>query len=216
MKQPPYTGLKKVLLANMMLVPLIPFIMVLGIGYYYFTGSLENNTVANMQRIVLDHRQMIESFLVERKADLEFILNTCTFEELRRPNTLKNTFESLQKKSPAFVDLGIFDENGLHVAYHGSYHLSGKTYDQSPWFKAVLTNGFYISNVFLGYRQVPHFVIAIAKNDLERQWVIRATIDTQIFNELVKKVRIGKTGEAYLLNAEGVFRKTFGRFIDET
>jgi two-component system, NtrC family, sensor kinase len=206
MKQPPYTGLKKVLLANMMLVPLIPFIMVLGIGYYYFTGSLENNTVANMQRIVLDHRQMIESFLVERKADLEFILNTCTFEELRRPNTLKNTFESLQKKSPAFVDLGIFDENGLHVAYHGSYHLSGKTYDQSPWFKAVLTNGFYISNVFLGYRQVPHFVIAIAKNDLERQWVIRATIDTQIFNELVKKVRIGKTGEAYLLNAEGVFQ----------
>ncbi len=45
----------------------------------------------------------------------------------------------------------------------GPYQLSGKVYDQAPWFKAVVKNGFYISNVFLGYRQVPHFVIAVAK-----------------------------------------------------
>ena len=37
-------------------------------------------------------------------------------------------------------------------------------------------------------------------------WVIRATIDTHVFNELVEKVRIGKTGEAYLVNAQGIFQ----------
>jgi len=206
MKQNPYTGLKKILLASMILVPLVPFVLVLGIGYYYFTTSLENNAAASIQRIVHDHRQMIESFLMERKADLEFILNTYSFEDLSRSHELKRTFESLQKKSQAFVDLGVFDENGLHVAYHGSFHLSGKVYGQTPWFKGVLTNGFYISNVFLGYRQVPHFVIAIAKKNQDRRWVIRATIDSQIFNDLVKKVRIGRTGEAYLLDAEGVFQ----------
>ena len=206
MKQNPYAGLKKVILAGMILVPLIPFVLVLGIGYYYFTTSLENNTIASMRRIVKDHRQMIESFLMERKADLEFILNTHTFEDLSRHDQLQRTFENLQKESHAFVDLGIFDESGLHVAYHGPYQLSGKVYDQAPWFKAVMRNGFYISNVFLGYRQVPHFIIAIARMNQGRQWVIRATIDTQIFNDLVKKVRIGKTGEAYLLDAEGVFQ----------
>jgi len=206
MKQNPYAGLKKVILASMILVPLIPFALVLGIGNYYFTTSLESSTIASMQRIVYDHRQMIGSFLMERKADLEFILNTHTFEDLSHPDTLQPTFENLQKKSHAFVDLGIFDENGLHVAYHGPYQLSGKVYDQTPWFKAVMKNGFYISNVFLGYRQVPHFVIAVAKVDQGRQWVIRSTIDTQIFNDLVEKVRIGKTGEAYLLDADGVFQ----------
>ena len=206
MKQNPYAGLKKVILASMILVPLVPFVLVLGIGYYYFTNSLENNTIASIQRIVHDHRQMIESFLMERKADLEFILNTLAFEDLSRPDTLKHTFGSLQKESSAFVDLGIFDENGLHVAYHGPYQLSGKVYDQAPWFKAVVKNGFYISDVFLGYREVPHFVIAVAKMNQGRQWVIRSTIDSQIFNDLVKKVRIGKTGEAYLLDAEGVFQ----------
>ncbi len=69
-----------------------------------------------------------------------------------------------------------------------------------------MKNGFYISDVFLGYREVPHFVIAIAKMNQGRQWVIRATIDSQIFNDLVKKVHIGKTGEAYLLDADGVFQ----------
>ena len=78
MKQNPYAGLKKVILASMILLPLIPFVSVLGIGYSYFTDSLQNNTIASIQRIVHDHRQMIESFLMERKADLEFILNTCT------------------------------------------------------------------------------------------------------------------------------------------
>ena len=206
MKQNPYAGLKKVILAGMILVPLIPFILVLGIGYYYFTTSLENNTIAAMGRIVYDHRQMIESFLMERKADLDFILNTRTFEDLRRPENLTQVFKNLQKGSHAFVDLGTFDENGLHVAYHGPYQLSGKVYDQAPWFKAVMKNGFYISDVFLGYREVPHFVIAVAKINQGRQWIIRATIDTQIFNDLVKKVHIGKTGEAYLLDAEGIFQ----------
>ncbi|MBW1900997.1 MAG: sensor histidine kinase [Deltaproteobacteria bacterium] len=206
MKQNPYAGLKKVILVSMILVPMVPFVLVLGIGNYYFTGSLENNAITSIQRLAQDHRQMIESFLMERKANLDFILNSYTFEDLSRPDKFQRTFKNLQKVSQAFMDLGIFDENGLHVAYHGPYQLSGKMYDQAPWFKAVMKNGFYISNVFLGYRQVPHFVIAVAKVSQGRQWVIRSTIDTQIFSDLVKKVRIGKTGEAYLLDAGGVFQ----------
>ncbi|UCD79647.1 MAG: ATP-binding protein [Desulfobacterales bacterium] len=206
MKQNPYAALKKLIFVTMILVPFIPFILTLGIGYYNFAASLETNTIASMHRIVRDHRQMIESFLMERKADLEFILNTQSFEELQRPENLDRIFEYLQKESHAFVDLGIFDENGLHVAYKGPFQLSGKVYDQAPWFKAVIENGFFISDVFLGYRQVPHFVIAVAQEGQDRRWVIRATIDSHIFNDLVKNVRIGKTGEAYLLDAQGVFQ----------
>ena len=206
MKSNPYSALKKTILTSMILVPFIPFVLALGIGYYNFAASLESNTIASMERIVKDHRQMIESFLLERKADLEFVLNSHSFEELRRPEDLARMFENLQKESPAFVDLGVFDENGLHVAYQGPYQLSGRDYHQAPWFKAVVENGFFISDVFLGYRQVPHFVIAVAKTDRGRRWVIRATIDSHIFNDLVKKVRIGKTGEAYLLDAQGVFQ----------
>ena len=69
MKSNPYSALKKTILTSMILVPFIPFVLALGIGYYNFAASLESNTIASMERIVKDHRQMIESFLLERKAE---------------------------------------------------------------------------------------------------------------------------------------------------
>jgi two-component system NtrC family sensor kinase len=148
MKQNPYAGLKKVILAGMILVPLVPFALVLLIGNHYFTTSLENNTIASMRRIVKDHRQMIESFLMERKADLEFILTTYSFEDLSRPDKLQRTFENLQKESHVFVDLGIFDESGLHVAYHGPYQLSGKCMTKPPGLKRWRETGFISATFF--------------------------------------------------------------------
>ena len=53
---------------------------------------------------------------------------------------------------------------------------------------------------------MPHFIIAIAGEKDGEKWVIRASIDTLMFNDLVEKVRIGKTGEAYILNADGILQ----------
>ena len=40
----------------MILVPFVPFILILGIGYYYFTTSLETSTISSMKRVAEDHR----------------------------------------------------------------------------------------------------------------------------------------------------------------
>ena len=66
--------------------------------------------------------------------------------------------------------------------------------------------GSYISDVFLGYRNIPHFIIAVSRKIDGRKVVIRATIDTVAFCDLVRNVRIGKTGEAYILNRMGVLQ----------
>jgi len=202
----------------MILVPLIPFILVLGVGYYYFKTSIETSTISSMKRIINDHRHMIESFLMERKGDLELIADSYTFKELSTPRKLLQVFEDLRRVSNAFVDLGIFDEAGLHVAYYGSYKLTGRNYSEADWFKEVMKKGYYLSDVFLGYRRVPHFIIAIVRSGESGKWVVRATIDTYVFNNLVEKVRIGKTGEAYILNTYGIFqtaRRSGGNLMDK-
>lgn len=205
-KEQKYSGLKRIIFISMILVPLTLFIIVLGIGYYYFTTSLESNTIASMKRIVEDHRDMIDNYLHERKSNLDFIIQSYTFESLTEPSKLQSVTSNLQKESPAFIDLGIFNEEGIHAAYLGPYKLVGRDYGREQWFKEVLKQGSYISDVFLGYRKIPHFVIAITTKEDGHPWVIRATIDTQAFNSLVQKVRIGKTGEAYLINEEGLFQ----------
>ena len=213
----PYTGVRRFILVTMILVPFIPFLMALYIGNHSFSKSLENSTISTMKRIAADHRQMIESFLIERKNDLELIVNTASVEELIQTHYLSSTFRELQRTSSAFVDLGIFDDSGMHVAYYGPYDLAGKRYQDAPWFRQTLENGIYISDVFLGFRNIPHFIIAVSKKENGRMWVVRATVDSQRFNNLVRQIRIGKTGEAYLLNHEGVLqtdRRSGGNLMD--
>ena len=201
-----YTGMRRMIFFCMILVPVIPFIIVLGIGYYHFTTSLETSTLATMTRIVEDHRQMIDSFLRERRGDLEFILHTNSYRDLTDPEKFFAIFTELQRNSNAFVDLGVFDQEGIHVMYQGPYRLVGIDYGKEEWFRHALAEGFYISDVFLGFRRIPHFVIALKREDAGRKWIIRATIDTHVFNQLVEKVRIGRTGEAYILNSQGIFQ----------
>jgi two-component system, NtrC family, sensor kinase len=201
-----YTGMRRVIFICMILVPVIPFIAVLGIGYYHFTTSLETNTLATVNRIVEDHRQMIDGFLKERRGDLGYILNTNSYGDLTDPEKFYAVFTQLQRYSNAFVDLGVFDQEGIHVMYQGPYRLVGIDYGKEEWFRHVLQEGYYISDIFLGFRRIPHFVIALKREESGKTWVIRATIDTYVFNELVEKVRIGKTGEAYILNTQGIFQ----------
>ena len=218
MKPNPFPTLRRMIFACMIIVPLIPFILALGTGYYYFTTSLGSSSIATMKRIVEDHRHMIEFFLKERKNDLDFILHSYTFEDLSQSENLATVFGYLQDESEAFVDLGIFNQAGVHVAYHGPYSLEGRIYKEAEWFKEVMKHGYYISDIFLGYRQIPHFVIAVAEEEANKKWVLRTTIDTISFNNIVKSIRIGKTGEAYILNANGLLQtepRSGGKLMDK-
>ncbi|MBW2604895.1 MAG: ATP-binding protein [Deltaproteobacteria bacterium] len=218
MKKGHYAKIRKLVFTSMILVPIIPFVLILNVGFYYFTTSLENTTIASMKRIVGDHGQMIDSFLKERRSDLEFILRSYDFKDLADPETLGNTFNRLKEESPAFIDLGVFNKDGIHVAYQGPYRLVGRDYGKEEWFKEVMKKGQYISDIFLGFRRIPHFVIALKRADTIESWVIRATIDTYMFCNLVKKVRIGKTGEAYILNTDGTLqteRRSGGNLMEK-
>jgi two-component system NtrC family sensor kinase len=201
-----YQVLRNKVLALLIIVPLIPFMAALAIGYSYFTSSLENNNFDKIKRIAEDHRAMIQMFLDERRSDLDLIAQTYGYQELIQPDNLKQALDILKAKSGAFVDLGVFDEKGNHLAYQGPYKLSGKNYANEKWFKLAATAQYFISDVFLGFRRVPHFIIAITQKKNGRTWVLRATIDTYLFSEMVRKVRIGKSGEAYILNKKGIFQ----------
>jgi two-component system NtrC family sensor kinase len=58
----------------------------------------------------------------------------------------------------------------------------------------------------MGFRKEPHFIIAVTHTSGGHKWILRATINTEVFRSLVENVRIGKTGEVYLLNDQGVYQ----------
>ncbi|MBW1769034.1 MAG: two-component sensor histidine kinase, partial [Deltaproteobacteria bacterium] len=60
----------------------------------------------------------------------------------------------------------------------------------------------------------PHFIIAVRRQENQRSWILRATIDPDIFGGIVRSARVGKTGDAYIINKDG-FYQTRPRFYGE-
>jgi len=59
-----------------------------------------------------DDRQFPEG----RRGDLGFVLNTNSYGDLTDPEKSFAVFAQLQRYSNAFVDLGVFDQDGIHVS----------------------------------------------------------------------------------------------------
>jgi two-component system NtrC family sensor kinase len=63
-----------------------------------------------------------------------------------------------------------------------------------------------VSDVFMGFRQVPHCVIAVKRQEGDHAWVLRATISSDRFEAIVRAEQLGTTGNAYLVNKEGIYQ----------
>jgi two-component system NtrC family sensor kinase len=58
----------------------------------------------------------------------------------------------------------------------------------------------------MGFRQQPHFIIAVRRYENKQPWVLRATIDSIRFEEILRSAQIGRTGDAFIINRDGVFQ----------
>jgi two-component system NtrC family sensor kinase len=186
---------------------LVPLLAVgWGINLYY-TRFARERMINAFRNEVAHHRRIIELFLKERSSKLQLIAGTIPRDQLVDPARLNEVFEMINREYWSITDLGVIDADGRHLAYVGPYDLMDKNYAATFWFKAVMDKGLYISDMFLGFRQEPHFIIAVSRRDPDgRHWILRATIDTEAFRSLVENVRIGQTGEVYLISQDGHFQ----------
>ena len=170
--------------------------------------SAQSRVMAAFRNEVLHHRKVIELFMKEHRSKLELIARTHDRHALIEHGRLRTVFDMFNEEHWTFTDLGIIDAEGNHLAYVGPYDLLDKNYREAHWFRMVMEQGIYISDMFMGFRREPHFVIAVKGNDAAGPWILRATVDTEAFRALVENVMIGRTGEVFLVNREGVYQTT--------
>jgi signal transduction histidine kinase len=217
MKEELYRGVHKLLLVSMIAVPAIPLLLAVTMGYYSYSNTTEKLAVSAIQQSAVDHRDMIASFLQERRADLETYLDIIPSEQLTRESGHKAITLMLQASENVFNDIGLIAPDGVQVSYVGQYELAGKNYHDAFWYRRALKHGYYVSDIFLGYRNVPHFVVAVSRHIGGKPWVLRATINSSVFRKLVERVSIGDTGEAYILDSGAHFqteRRSGGELLE--
>lgn len=202
-----YRSLTRNMLLTVIVVSVMPMILLSGITLYQFDISYHEKVHAHLEELVLKHKQNIDSFLKEKLGNIRLFAKTYTFEQLSDEYFLRNRLETLQRiYGPVFVDLGVINAQGLQVAYAGPFRLGKAVYSRSHWFQKAIKSDYFKSDVFLGLRGLPHFIIAVRNNWNGEKWILRATIDFVAFNNLVENIHIGETGFAFILNKEGKFQ----------
>lgn len=199
-----YHLLARKMLLIIIIAAVLPMLVVSSIILYQFDRSYHVKVYAHLEELVLKHKQNIDNFLKEKLGDIRLLATTFSLEELSNEDFLRDRLEALQQIfGPVFVDLGVVNARGTQVAYAGPFKLGKALYSTSDWFQETINSENFISDVFLGLRGLPHFIVAVKENHDGESWILRATIDFVAFNDLVENIRIGETGFAYILNSEG-------------
>jgi len=214
MKTPIYRSLQRKIIFLTLLVSLAPLFLLGGTLYYQFALMYEDKIEEQIRYRATAQAEAVDLFLTERTAILAAMADTHDFNTMANERTLSHIFHVMNTRAGAFVDLGVIDNAGQHLAYVGPYDLRGLNYYQQPWFAEVVSKGVYISDVYMGFRRLPHFIIAVRRQENENIWILRATIDPNIFGGIVRSAQVGRTGDAYIINREGTYQ-TRPRFQGE-
>ena len=183
---------------------ILPLLAITWFDYNVTRKAVESDTMSRTSRTVSNTKRTISGFLLERKSALDFIVHDNTFEELIDPARLEKILENLQKSFGGISDIGVIDATGRQIAYVGPYSLTDKNYSGQEWFRQVVDRGIYISEVFLGFRNVPHLVIAIS-HELPNGsfYILRTAIDTDQLNDQMTTLELGAQGNAFIINTQG-------------
>ena len=202
-------SLNRNIILIIIIVSIIPLILVSSTIYYQFRVSYHEKVYDHLRELVHSHAQNIDSYLQEKLSDIRFLSDSCGRDNLEDELFLQERLAKLQKDfGQDFVDLGIVNIHGEQVAYAGPFKLTKANYADAEWFGKAIQSEYFISDVFLGLRGLPHFVIAVRSNTGGSPWILRATIDFVAFTTLVENIRLGETGFAFILNDKGKLQTT--------
>ncbi|MGA9458798.1 MAG: ATP-binding protein [Desulfobaccales bacterium] len=186
----------------------IPLLILGAYIYYQFSQSYYTKIMEDMKTLAENRSSSIDLFLDERVSQLSSLAHIIPLDKLRDEANLEKVFDIIQARSKSYLDLGIIDQQGRHLAYVGPYYalMKSANYQNEDWFHKVMATGVYVSDVFLGFRKVPHFIIAVRVQEGSQSWILRATIDSDTIETMVRAAWVGKKGDAFLIDGNDILQ----------
>ena len=202
----------------MVLVTIAPLCLMTVINHYVYQKVLRHEIIVPMRGLVSKTKHSLDLFLTERLSALSFVASAYSHQELTDQRELQRIFQVMKEEFGGFVDLGLIESSGVQVSYVGPYQLQGRLYKDHDWFQEVAVRGEHISDVFMGYRKFPHLVIAVKHDDPEHgSFYLRATIDTDRFDNLIAAMGLDSSADAFVLSRSGEFQtssRSYGNVLE--
>ncbi len=198
-------------------VSLVPLFVMAVINLYEYQHALKAELIAPMEHLSGNVSRSLSFFLGERKSALRYIVAEHPPEDMDTRAEVGQVLVNLKRAFGGFIDLSLISSDGTQKVYVGPYSLEGKNYRSQDWFKETVIRGEYVSEVFRGFRDYPHVVIAVRHEKRDGDFfILRATIDTDVFNELTRSAAGNDSGDAFIVSLSGTLEtssKLYGKVL---
>jgi len=202
-----YRKLRRNIILSTALVALTPLVILTIINYLQDKDAYRVESRYAVTQILSNTKRTLESVVEERRSALALVISQQSFNELNSDSSLASTLRNLKNSFGGFIDLGLIDSKGNQLYYTGPYDLKNRSYEDQSWFHEVVLRGSYVSDVFMGYRNFPHFVIAFKhEHDLSDFYIIRATLDMELLNQQVYSLSLDRYTDAFIINKDSILQ----------
>ena len=189
------------------LVALSPLFFATVIHYQLINHSVDSELSLRVQQVTSNARRSLSFFMEERINALTFTARGMAYDQLADNDRLSGILSNLKLGFGGFTDLSVIDNDGRQVSYAGPFNLEGKNYKDQSWFVQSLKQVCFVSEIFTGYRDVPHIIIAVRSVKRDGSFfILRATLDTARMMRMLKSYETGVYTDIFLINQEGVLQ----------
>lgn len=197
------------LILGLVLGFLLPNALLSAYFHFQFTHTLKKSAKLNLVAVAESQKNTIDLYLQERVVNLYNLFHSKEFTLTPTSAHMENYLGSLKQFNDGFVDVGFFDTKGVQIGYAGPYPtLLGRDYSKEAWYRTLLNENksYLISDIYLGFRNVPHFTIATRQVFDGRTYVMRATLDPDKLYMYLRAISQGKEVESTLINRQGQYQ----------
>jgi two-component system NtrC family sensor kinase len=177
--------------------------------HFQFTHTLKKSAKLNLIAVAESQRNTLDFYLQERVVNLYNLFHSKEFTLSPTQAHMENSLSSLKHFNDGFIDVGFFDPQGVQIGYAGPFPaLVGKDYSGETWYQNLLKDNksYLISDIYMGFRNVPHFTIATKQIFDGRTYVMRATLDPDKLYIYLRAISQGKEVESTLVNRQGQYQ----------
>jgi len=188
---------------------LAPLILLIVYFQFQYRAVSEEGRRTHLKSIAEYQANTLDLFLRERIVNLKNIIDDPKFQLPPEQSTMTGYLDKLHRNSDIFSDVGFFDSTGIQKAYAGQLQqLINRDYSQEAWYLnlKIKPDDYIITDIYLGFRQKPHFTIGI-KRTIDGQYVVlRATLDPEKFYEYIVSQEGASEVNISIVNREGFYQ----------
>lgn len=204
-----YREIKRRNLVRLARTYLAPLIILTVYFYYQYSAMVAESRRLHLKAIAENQGNTLDLFLYERQVNLANVIDDPKFVIPPNSATIQNYLEKLQKSCSAFVDLGYFDSTGVQAAYAGPFpSLENRNYSSEAWFETLQSGNksVIITDIYLGFRQKPHFTIATSRVIGGAFVVVRASLAPERIYEYMRSLEGSNEVAISIVNPAGLYQ----------